>query len=149
MQVRQDAAHGDAAGEPLPEGATETASEGEPATDTAAGETTLTEDIAALVESGRTYAEAELAFQKTRAAVAGSNAAKAAAALVVALVLLNIAVIALAVGIIIALAPLITIWGAIGVVVGALLLVVALLLRSARQRASVLSSLFSSNEETA
>jgi hypothetical protein len=102
----------------------------------------LSEDIAALIDSGRTYAEAELAFQKTRAAIAGSNAGKAAAALVLALVLLNIALTALAIGAVLALQPLITIWGAIAVVVGALLLATALLVRSAAVRGKLLSVMF-------
>ena len=105
-------------------------------------DTLLSEDIAALVASGRTYAEAELAFQKTRAALAGSNAGKAVAALVLALVLVNIALTALAIGAVLALQPLITIWGAIAVVVGALLLGAGLLARSARARARLLAMMF-------
>lgn len=105
-------------------------------------ETLLSEDIAALIASGRTYAEAELAFQKTRASLAGSNAGKAVAALVLALVLVNIALTALAIGAVLALQPLITIWGAIAVVVGALLLGAGLLVRSARARARLLAMMF-------
>lgn len=107
-----------------------------------AEDTLLSEDIAALIDSGRTYAEAELAFQKTRAALAGSNAAKAAGALIVALVLLHIALTALAIGAVLALQPVLTIWGAIGVVVGALLLATALLVRSAAARGKLLSVMF-------
>lgn len=105
-------------------------------------ETSLSADIAALIDSGRTYAEAELAFQKTRAALAGDNAAKAIGALVLALVLLNIALTALAIGAVLALQPLITIWGAIAVVVGALLLGAGLLARSAKARGKLLGVLF-------
>lgn len=105
-------------------------------------ETSLSADIAALIDSGRTYAEAELAFQKTRAALAGDNAAKAIGALVLALVLLNIALTALAIGAVLALQPLITIWGAIAVVVGALLLGAGLLARSAKARGKLLGVMF-------
>lgn len=105
-------------------------------------ETSLSADIAALIDSGRTYAEAELAFQKTRAALAGDSAAKAIGALVLALVLLNIALTALAIGAVLALQPLITIWGAIAVVVGALLLGAGLLARSAKARGKLLGVLF-------
>lgn len=105
-------------------------------------ETTLSEDIAALIDSGRTYAKAELAFQKTRASLVGGNAGKAAAALVLALVLLNIALTALAIGAVLALGPLITIWGAIAVVVGALLVGTGLLVRSARARGRILAAMF-------
>ncbi len=114
------------------------AATGKPAPD----DTLLSEDIAALIDSGRTYAEAELAFQKTRASLAASNVGKAAAALVLALVLVNIALTALAIGAVLALAPLITIWGAIAVVVGALLIGAGLLVRSARARAKLLSLMF-------
>jgi hypothetical protein len=105
-------------------------------------ETTLSEDIAALIDSGRSYAEAELAFQKTRASLVGGNAGKAAAALVLALVLLNIALTALAIGAVLALQPLITIWGAIAVVVGALLVGTGLLVRSAKARGRILAAMF-------
>jgi hypothetical protein len=125
-----------------PDGAPQPAAE-DGLDDGVAGEDTLlSEDIAALIESGRTYAEAELAFQKTRAALAVSNAAKAAGALVLALVLLNIALTALAIGAVLALQPIITIWGAIGVVVGALLLATALLVRNAAARGKLLSVMF-------
>jgi hypothetical protein len=108
----------------------------------AEAESTLSEDIAALIDSGRTYAEAELAFQKTRASLVGGNAGKAAAALVLALVLINIALTALAIGAVLALQPLITIWGAIAVVVGALLIGAGLLVRSAKARGRVLAAMF-------
>ena len=107
----------------------------------------LTEDIAGLIESGKTYAEAEFNFQKTRASLAGKSAANAAGKLVVALVLVHIALVALAVGLIIALAPLITIWGAILVVVGAILLLVAVLVQSARRRAKQIGALFAPSGE--
>jgi uncharacterized membrane protein len=110
-------------------------------------EPSLNEDIAGLIESGRTYAQAELNFQKTRAALAGKAAGKAALWLLLALVLVNIALITLAVGVMIALAPLITIWGAIAVVVGAILVLVAILVIRAKQRASQISAFFAPSGE--
>lgn len=110
-------------------------------------EPSLNEDIAGLIESGRTYAQAELNFQKTRAALAGKAAGKAALWLLLALVLVNIALITLAVGVMMALAPLITIWGAIGVVVGAILVLVAILVIGAKQRASQISAFFAPSGE--
>lgn len=107
----------------------------------------LTEDIAGLIESGKTYAQAEIAFQKTRASLAGKAAGKAAVQLIGALVLVHIALVALAVGLIIALAPLITIWGAIGVVVGGLLLLVAVLVQGAKRRANQISAFFAPEGE--
>lgn len=104
----------------------------------------LTEELAALIDDGRTYAEAELAFQKTRAKFAGKSVGAAAGFLVVAIVTLHIAVLALAVGMLIALQPLVTIWGAIAIVVGALLVATALLVLAAKRRADRLKLLFGS-----
>lgn len=102
----------------------------------------LRDNIAVLVEDARTYAEAELAFQKTRAALAGKMAGRAALYAVLALLLLHLALIALAVGVVIALAPYVTIWGAIAIVVGALLIGVAILLLRARENGLTLSAMF-------
>jgi hypothetical protein len=106
----------------------------------------LRDDVTALVEDARNYAEAEIAFQKTRAGLAGRHGARALVLLVLALVLLHIALIALAVGAVLALAPLVTIWGAIGLVVGVMLLGVALLVRAALSDGRVLSAMFGSGE---
>lgn len=113
----------------------------------ASGFTTLRDDVAALVEDARTYAEAEIAFQKTRASLAGKRAGRALVLLVLALVLLHIALIALAVGAVIALAPLITIWGAIAIVVGVLLAGVAILVMKAAGDGKALSAMFSPGDE--
>ena len=112
-----------------------------------AGFATLRDDITALVEDARTYAEAEIAFQTTRASLAGKSAGRALVLLVLALVLLHIALIALAVGAVIALAPLVTIWGAIAIVVGVLLAGVMALVLSARGDGKVLSAMFSSGDD--
>jgi hypothetical protein len=106
------------------------------------GFTELRDDVTALVEDARTYAVAEIAFQKTRAGLAGKHAGRAAVLLVLALVLLHIALIALAVGAVIALAPLVTIWGAIGIVVGVMLLGVGALVWSALGDGKVLGAMF-------
>jgi hypothetical protein len=107
---------------------------------------TLRDDVTALVDDARTYAEAEIAFQKTRAGVAGKTAGRAAALLLVALVLFHIALIALAVGAVIALAPLVTIWGAIAIVVGVLLSGVAALLFAALRDGKTVSAMFGSED---
>lgn len=106
----------------------------------------LRADLAALVDDARTYAEAEIAFQKTRAALAGKAVGRALVALVLALLLLNLALIALAVGAVIALAPLVTIWGAIAIVVGVLLLGVGGLLFAALRDGRLLAALFGPEE---
>lgn len=102
----------------------------------------LRDDLTALMDDARTYAEAEIAFQKTRAALAGRAAGRALVALVLALVLLHLALIALAVGAVIALAPLVTIWGAIAIVVGAMLAGVAALVWAALKDGKLLAALF-------
>ena len=106
----------------------------------------LRADLAALIDDARTYAEAEIAFQKTRAALAGKAVGRALVALVLALLLLNLALIALAVGTVIALAPLVTIWGAIAIVVGVLLLGVGGLLFAALRDGRLLAALFGPGE---
>lgn len=114
--------------------------------DGSTGFAALRDEVTALVEDARTYAEAEVAFQKTRASLAGKHGARALVMLVLALVLLHIALIALAVGAVIALAPLVTIWGAIAIVVGVLLIGVALLVRAAQADGKLLGAMFGSGE---
>lgn len=106
----------------------------------------LRDDVTALVEDARNYAEAEIAFQKTRAALAGKHGARALGMLVLALILLHIALIALAVGAVIALAPLVTIWGAIAIVVGVMLIGVAVLVMSALKDGKLLAAMFGSGD---
>lgn len=121
----------------------------DPATAPEAPDTTLSglrDDVTALVEDARNYAEAELAFQKTRAVLAGKHGARALGLLVLALVLLNLALIALAVGAVIALAPLVTIWGAIAIVVGVLLVGTGLLVAGALKEGRMIGAMFGGGE---
>lgn len=108
----------------------------------------IVDELAALIDDGRTYAEAELAFQKTRAAIAGKSAGLAIGYVIVAIVLLHIAFLALAVGLVMALEPQVTIWGAIAVVVGVLLFATGALLYGAVRQGKLLGALFSSGDET-
>lgn len=105
----------------------------------------ITEELSALIDDGRTYAEAEIAFQKTRAKFAGKNIGTAIGFVVVAIITLHIAILALAVGMVIALEPLVTIWGAIAIVVGFLLLATAFLAFKAKKRAERLKVMFGSS----
>jgi uncharacterized membrane protein len=123
--------------------APEAASAGEDASSLA----DLRDDLTALVDDARNYAEAEIAFQKTRAGLAGKLAGRTLVLLVLALVLLNIALIVLAVCAVFALAPLVTIWGAIAIVVGALLIGVAALVLSAMDDGKMLAAMFGSGED--
>ena len=111
------------------------------------GEESLIEEIGALIDDGRTYVEAEIAFQKTRGKLAGRNVGKAIAFALVALITLHIAVLALAVGLVIALEPIVTIWGAIAIVVGMLLLLTGILGMKAKASGSKVGTLFSSDEK--
>jgi hypothetical protein len=99
-----------------------------------AAEHSLLEDVEAAIEDGKTYLEAELAFQRTRAVFVADRAKDAAlfAALGGALALL--ALVALTVGLVIALVPLLTAWGAAATVTGLWLLLAALFLRMAMKR---------------
>lgn len=106
----------------------------------------LVDEISALIDDGRNYAQAEIAFQKTRAKIAGRTIGIAAASLIVAIILLHIAFLALAVGLVIALEPLVTIWGAIAIVVGGLILLVGVLVMIAVRNGKLLSVLFSSSD---
>lgn len=108
---------------------------------------TLFEEIGALIDDGRTYAEAEIAFQKTRAKFAGRLVGTSIGLVAVALILLHIAFLALAVGLVIALAPLVTIWGAVALVFGGILLLVGLLGWMAKKRVDKLGTLFSSSDK--
>ncbi|MGB3752664.1 MAG: phage holin family protein [Parerythrobacter sp.] len=79
-------------------------------------ERSLADDIAAFFSDAKTYAEAEFAFQNSRARFAASHGLRGLVFAVVALVLLNLLLIALAVGSIVALAPVIGGWVATGIV---------------------------------
>ena len=89
------------------------------------------DDVEALIADARTYIDAELSFQKSRAAFVGDSFKRTVGLAVAGAILALIAGIAVAVGLLIALTPLITAWGATALVGGMLLLVVYLLLRAA------------------
>lgn len=91
----------------------------------------LLEDIEDLLVDARTYLDAELSYQKSRASFVGGSIKRIAVFGIGAVVLALFAFGALTIGLIIALTPLVTAWGATAIVVGALLLVVFLLLRAA------------------
>lgn len=109
----------------------------------------LGDEISALIDDGKTWAEAEIGYQKTRAALAAKRAGTAAGLFAGAAITLHIALLALAVGLVLALAPLITIWGAIAVVVGLLLILTGWLALKARRNLNQLSDLFSDSHEGA
>ncbi|MEM6477194.1 MAG: phage holin family protein, partial [Pseudomonadota bacterium] len=107
----------------------------------------VVDELAALIDDGRTYAEAELAFQKARASIAGRSIGMAIGFAIVAIILLHIAFLALAVGLVIALSPLVTTWGAIAIVVGGLLFAVGLLGFGAFRKGKLLAALFANADK--
>ncbi len=88
----------------------------------ARGEPSLKADLDALVADGKTYLEAELAYQKTRAGFAANRLKWTAVYGAAAFGLLHLALIALTVGVVIALTPLVGPWLATLIVVVLLLL---------------------------
>lgn len=76
----------------------------------------LAQDLRQLAEEAKTFAQAELAFQKSRAAYVGTEVRTIAVLLMAALVLVFFAIIALVVGTVIALGPLLGPWGAMAAV---------------------------------
>ncbi|MFA9201762.1 MAG: phage holin family protein [Cypionkella sp.] len=104
------------------------------------GNDSLTDDIRHLVGDGRTYLEAELQYQKSRAALVLDRSKSGAIYGAVAAVFGHLALIALVVGLVIALAPLITAWGATALVAGLLLVVALLFARMARRKFASISA---------
>ena len=94
----------------------------------------LFDDAYALYEDGRTYLEAEVAFQKSRAGYASRETGSGVVFALGALAFLHLASIGLVVGLIIALEPIFGAFGAMGVVVGALTLLTLIAALVARSR---------------
>lgn len=88
----------------------------------ARGEPSLRADVDALIADGKTYLEAELTYQKSRAGFAANRLKWTAAYGAAAFGLLHLALIALTVGAVIALTPLVGPWLATAIVVALLLL---------------------------
>ena len=99
-----------------------------------AAERSLVDDIRQLAEDGRTLIEAEVAYQKSRAVVAGGGLKSAVLFGGLALILLFFVLMALVMGLLLALTPLIGAWGALGAVVGGLLFgaIIAALIANSR-----------------
>jgi hypothetical protein len=85
----------------------------------------LVDDLRLLAGDARTLAEAEFAYQKSRAQVFGGGIGSILGFAAAALLLVSLALIGLVVGLILALTPLITAWGATAVVAGVLVLLAA------------------------
>ena len=90
--------------------------------DAEARDRSLADDLRALVDDGKALAQAELAYQKSRAAFAGSGAKAIVLLGALAAALVFFALMALTVGLVVALTPLLTAWGATGASFAGLLL---------------------------
>ncbi|WP_374405615.1 phage holin family protein [Pelagerythrobacter sp.] len=113
--------------EPLPD-----AQDGEePSADEPRSGFSLTDDLVALIDDGKTYVEAEAAFQKSRALFVANKGKKAVIHGLVAFAMIHTALIGLVVGAVIALSPILTIWGATALVSGLLIVVGVVLARKA------------------
>lgn len=107
----------------------------------------ISDDIAALVEDTKTYAEAELNFQRSRVSFAADRGKSVALYLLFALGFVHLALIALVIGAIFALTPLIGAIGATVAVVAALLIGTAILLLRARAKARDVAEAFQDDAE--
>lgn len=94
----------------------------------------LLDGVQALIDDGKTYLEAELVYQKTRAAFVADGAKSTMVFGAIAALLGFLALVGLTVGSIIALTPLLGAWGASAVVVGLLLAAAALAARAASRK---------------
>lgn len=81
----------------------------------------IKDDLATVVEDGKSYAEAEIAFQKTRLSFAADRGKSALILGLLALGFIHLMLIALVVGSIFALVPMVGGWLATAIVVGVLL----------------------------
>ena len=107
----------------------------------------LTDDIVALLDDGRTMVEAEVQYQKTRAAFAFDRGRAGALYGIIAFALIHLALVALVVGAVFALAPVIGPWGSTAVVVGILLIVGGLFALAARRRFARMASAYAETRE--
>ncbi|HZF46025.1 MAG TPA: phage holin family protein [Sphingomonadaceae bacterium] len=112
-----------------------------------AGASSLFDDLASLIEDGRTYADAEIAYQKTRAAYVGEQAKGLFIAGGIAALLVVLAIVALVLGALLALAPLVGAIGATAIVFGVLLLMAFALVRVARAKAKAMMRAFGSSAD--
>lgn len=107
----------------------------------------LTDDILALVEDGKTYAEAELAFQKSRASFAANRIKVAIALGAGAFGVLHLALIALSVGAVIALAPLVGAWLATAIVAFILIAAGVIMLLALKSKIDDIRNAFSEDTD--
>ncbi|NNC53671.1 MAG: phage holin family protein [Erythrobacter sp.] len=103
----------------------------------------LTDDLFALLEDGKTYAEAEVAYQKSRAGFTANRLKGAVAFGLGAFGVFHLALIAFTVGAVIALMPLLGPWGATAAVTIALIISGVVLLMLLKSRIDDIRDAFS------
>lgn len=106
----------------------------------------LTDDVLALLEDGKTYAESELRFQKSRAGYIGNRVKGIVVLGLGAFGVFHLALIAGTVGLIIALAPIVGAFAATVIVTLSLILVGVLLLRVLKGRLDDIRDAFDEGE---
>lgn len=107
----------------------------------------LADDLLALFEDGKTYAEAEVAYQKSRAGYTANRLKSAVALGFGAFGVLHLALIALTVGLVIALIPLVGPWIATAIVSLTLIVVGVVLLRMLKTRIDDIRAAFSDEDK--
>lgn len=117
--------------------------------DEAAVNRSLIDDVEALIEDGKTYLEAELNFQKTRAQFVGDRAKGVALYGLLGLMFAWMALIGLTIGLIFALTPALGGWGATGIVVAIWLVIAGVAFRAAAGRWRALVASFAPKDEQA
>jgi hypothetical protein len=115
----------------------------------AAEDRSLIDDVEVLIEDGKTYLEAELNFQKTRAQFVGDRAKGVALYGLLGLMFAWMALIGLTIGLIFALTPSLGGWGATGVVVAIWLVIAVIAFRAAAGRWRALVASFEPKDEQA
>jgi hypothetical protein len=102
----------------------------------------LSDDLFALIDDGKTYVEAEIQYQRTRVAFAFDRGRSGAIFAIAAFAVLHLALVALVVGGVIALTPMIGAWGATALVVGLLVAAGVILALAARRRFARLATAY-------
>ena len=107
----------------------------------------LTDDLVALLEDGKTYAEAEIAYQKSRAGFTANRLKGAIAFGLGAFGVFHLALIAFTVGAVIALMPLLGPWGATALVTVILIVAGVIMLRLLKGRIDDIRDAFSDRND--
>ncbi len=107
----------------------------------------LFDDLLALLDDGKTYAQAEVAYQKSRAGFAANRVKFVVAYGAAAFGVFHLALIALTVGVVIALMPLVGPWIATAIVTIALVVLGVVLLSMLKSKLSDIRSAFAEDGE--